>query len=38
MDFNATMNADFGDENDNLRFIKEEIAPGIFMEGDATDL
>lgn len=38
MDFNATMNDDFGDENDNLGFINEEIAPGIIMEGDATDL
>ena len=38
MDFNATMNDDFGDENDNNGFIKEEIAPGIIMEGDATDL
>lgn len=38
MDFNATLNDDFGDENDNLGFINEEIAPGIIMEGDATDL
>lgn len=38
MDFNATMNEDFGDVNDNHGYINEEIAPGIIMEGDATDL